>query len=246
MHRFFLAFLMFVVVGPMQALAQDAAAPPRTISTSGEALIHVPPDEVIINVGIETFDLDLDKAKAANRQAAERMLKAVRAMGIEEKRIQTANLELEIRYRSREPHTQIEGYMARRAYAITLKDPRQFEEVVDTALKNGANRLMGFQFLTSELRKHRDEARKMAVGAAREKAIALAGELDCRIGSPRTINESGGHFGHSGLSSGWNRYSMMSQNTMQVAGDPGEGGQTLPLGHIGIRASVTVTFDLLP
>jgi hypothetical protein len=39
---------------------------------------------------------------------------------------------------------------------------------------------------------------------------------------------------------------MMSQNTMQVAGDPGEGGQTLPLGHIGIRASVTVTFDLLP
>ena len=243
MNRLAFPIVIAFLLAPIAAMGQEAL---RTISTSGEALIHVPPDEVVVNVGIETFDASLDKAKEANRDAADRLLRALRAMGLEEKRIQTANLELEIRYRSREPHTQIEGYMARRAYAITLKDPTQFEAVTDTALKNGANKLMGFEFRTTELRKHRDQARKMAIAAAKEKAAALAGELECRLGRPRTIQEGGGYSGYSSSRWGWGGGGMMTQNSMQVAGDPGSGGETLPLGQIGIRATVSVTFDLLP
>lgn len=241
MLRLPFAFIIALLLSPAFALAQQ----PRTISTSGEALIQVAPDEVIVNVGVETFDPSLDKSKEANREAAERMLRALRAMGIEERHIQTSNLELEIRYHTREPLMRIEGYLARRAYAIVLKDPKQLEAVTDAALKNGANRLLGIDFRTTELRKHRDEARKMAIKAAKEKAVALAAELDCRIGAPRSIHEGGGSFGYVGSHWGRGGYSM-SQNTMQVVGDPGSGGETLPLGQVGIRANVSVTFDLQP
>ena len=239
--------ILFVIafLSPWMALAQEAQL--RTISTTGESLINVPPDEVIVNVGVETFDPSLDNAKEANRAAAEKLMRALRAMKIEDKHIRTANLELEVRYHSREPHTQIEGYFARRGYAVTLKDPKQFEAVVDTALKNGANKLMGFEFLTNELRKHRDEARKMAIKAAKEKAVALAAELGCRVGAPRTIHDGGGGYvGYMGSRWGNAYGGNMSQNSMQVSGDAGSGGETLPLGQIGIRANVSVTFDLVP
>lgn len=230
-----------------QAVLAQPQPMPRTISTSGEATVYVAPDEVIVNVGVETFSQKLDDAKAENDQASARLIKAIKDLGVEAKHLQTADLEVELRYRSHEPIQGIEGYYARRGYAVTLKDVKLFEKLVDTALKNGANRLMGFNFKNTELRKHRDEARRMAVKAAREKAILLAEELDCRVGMPRTISEDspaypsywGGRFGFTGGNA------FMMQNSVQNAGGGETGGESLPLGQIAIRATVSVSFDLI-
>lgn len=242
------ALLLFVVTPT--ALAQDALAAlvaganPRTISTSGEAVVYVVPDEVVVGLGIETFDKDLDKAKTRNDEAAARLLKAIRELKIEEKHIHTDVMQVEIRYIS-STHLVIDGFVTRRAYSITLKDVKLFEKLVDTAIKSGANQLQGFEFKTTELRKHRDEARKMAIKAAKEKAQDLAKELECKVAKPRTITEGGGYSSY-----GWNRYNW-AQNNFQnaaqvVGGGAAEGEQTMPLGQIGIRASVSVTFDLEP
>ena len=241
MHRYALLTLL-----PLAALAAPAAAdemPPRSISTSGESVVYVTPDEVQVNFGIETFDADLDKAKALNDERGGRLLKAIKGLGIDPKYIQTDNLQLEIQYRSNRPWEGIAGYFARRMYSVKLKDTKQFEKLVDTGLKNGANQFPGFEFRTTELRKYRDQARKMAVRAAKEKAADLARELDCAIGKPRTISE--GYAGFYGGSS-WRNSNAMSQNSMQEV-PPGAGpeqDQTLPLGQIAIRAQVSVTFDL--
>jgi Protein of unknown function (DUF541) len=47
----------------------------------------------------------------------------------------------------------------------------------------------GIEFRTCGLRKHRDAARGLAIQAAREKAIALAGELGQEVGRPIDIRE---------------------------------------------------------
>jgi uncharacterized protein YggE len=111
-------------------------------------------------------------------------------------------------------------------------------------LKNGANQLMGFEYRTSELRKHRDEARKMAIKACREKADALAEELGCKVGAPRTINETS--YGYYGNAYRWGGNNYMMQNSMQAAaGGGGDGGESMPLGQIGVHATLTVSFDLI-
>jgi uncharacterized protein YggE len=71
------------------------------------------------------------------------------------------------------PSRGIEGYRCRRSYCATLKDLKLIDKLVDAVLKNGANQFSGIEFRTSELRKHRDQARRMAIKAAKEKA-ALA------------------------------------------------------------------------
>jgi uncharacterized protein YggE len=219
-----------------------ADLPPRTVSTSGEATVYVVPDEVVLFLGVETADKNLDVATQTNRDASAQLLKAIKALGIEEKHIQADDLRLEIRYTS--SNYIIEAYRAQRQYSITLKDIKKFESVVDTALKNGANRLNGFEYRTSELRKHRDQARSMAIHAAKEKAAALAKELDCVLGKPRTIGEGSVGYFYSGWRGG---NSYMMQNTAQYepsGGGGGDSGDVTPLGQMAVRAQISVTFDL--
>jgi uncharacterized protein YggE len=217
----------------------------RSISASGEAVVYVTPDEVIVNLGVETFAPDLAASKARNDSLSQRLVAAIRALGVEQKHIQTADMEVEIRYHaSTQPTLTIEGFIARRAYAITLTDVTRFEALVDAAIANGANRLMGFEYRTTELRRHRDEARRMAVRAAKEKAELLATELGVAVDRPRSINEGDlGYFGWTsarwGMTNAW-----LSQNSAQAPQPVGPGGETMPLGRIGVRATVHVVFDL--
>lgn len=240
-----LAWLILVSVTCAPALAQEAAANAnlRTISTAGEAVIYVVPDEAVVTLGVETFNADLDKSKAANDSAAQTLVKAIKSMGIDDKYVGTDQVQVEIRYRSE--GREISGYVTRRAYSVKLKDPKQTEALVSLALKSGANMLSGVELRTTELRKHRDDARSMAIKAAKEKAIALARDLECTVGAPRNISESGSVYSGGGYQFG-NRYAY-SQNSVQTApGEAGEGGETMPLGQIAVRATVSVTFDLLP
>lgn len=236
--------LFFALIASTCALAQET--PPRTITTSGEALVYVEPDEVVVSLGVETADAGLSKAVADNDELSARLLKAIRDLGVNEANIQAEDLTVEIRYVTGWKPV-VEGYIARRAYMVKLVRAKKLEKLVETALKNGCNRLMGFEYRTTELRKHRDQARKMSIRAAREKAVALAGELQCTVGAPRTINEQQGYWGY--YSSRWGGgHNWMSQNVAQVAPGGPDGGEsdTMPVGRIAVRAQVSVTFDLTP
>jgi uncharacterized protein YggE len=238
--RFFMIPAAVVAVVLLAASARAEEAPP-SIATNGESIVYVTPNEVIVSFGIETFDADLDKAKSLNDQRASKLVQAIKGLGIEAKYIQTDNLMIELSYRSNRPWEGIAGYFARRAYSVTLKDVKLFEKLIDTGLKNGANQLQGFTFRTTELRKYRDQARSMAAKAAREKAEALAKELDCSVGRPRQISE--GYEGYYGGYTG--RMNVMSQNAVQFMPAPAsEETETMPLGQIAVRAQISVTFDL--
>lgn len=221
--------------------ARAADAEPPAISTTGEAIVYVVPDKVTVSLGTLSHDSDLDKAKGMNDKATESLIKAITALGIDSKEISTDTLQVEVHYRNSSYAREIEGYSVRRGYAVTLKDPKLLEKLVDTALKNGANEIGGIAFETTELRKFRDQARQMAVKAAKEKAEALAGELDCKVGRPTRITEGGGS-----IWGGYNRISLANgfQNAAQNVQGGGEGGETMPLGKIAVQASVSVTFEL--
>ena len=137
----------------LAASARAEPVAPPSITTTGESVIYVTPDEVIVGVGVETYDKDLDKAKADNDDRSTRMLKAVKDLGVEDKHVQSDTLQIEIQYDTEKHERLIMGYRARRAYSITLKDPKKFEKLTDAVLKNGANQLMGFEYKTTELRK---------------------------------------------------------------------------------------------
>jgi len=232
--------LAFMTVLVLMVSTVAAAEEVPVISTSGQATVYVVPDKVVVLLGVQTFDASLDKAKAANESASGQLVKAVRAAGVNQSDIGTDQLSVEIRYKDTHNYTDIEGYFVRRIYSVTIKDVKLVEPLVDTALKNGANLIGDISFQSTELRKYRDQAREMAIRAAKEKAVALARVLDCTVGKPRNITESsGGYYG----SRASNRNSNAQVSVQQVGGG-GDSGETLPLGKIAVEATVSVTFEL--
>jgi uncharacterized protein YggE len=226
------------------AASMEASAPIPSISSSGEATVYVTPDEAVISLGVEILHKDLDQAVAQNDEASNRLMKAIKQFGVESRDIQTDHVNVSIRYDSNQ-HLTVEGYVARRSYSVTLKEIGKLEGLVQTALKSGANTLTGVEFRTTKLRKYRDQARSLAIKAAKEKAVALATDLECRVLAPRTIQEAGGSWAYCG-GPNW-RGNIVSQNAVQFAPEGGGAdGDTMPLGQIAVYASISVTFDLDP
>ncbi len=218
----------------------------RTISTSGEAAVNVVPNEAIVSFGVQVVDPDLAKAKAKVEAQSAKLSSAVKAMGIEQRYFATDNVQVSLiydQYHGQSRGTTVTGYLVTRSYSVTLKDIEKLEPLVDTILTNGANMLDGVQMRSTEMRRHRDNARLMAIRAAKEKAEALAGELNCSVGSPRSITDSVSY---------WNpqrsaRSSSSYQNvTQEESSNEVVEGEALPLGQIGITATVNVVFDLVP
>jgi uncharacterized protein YggE len=243
--------MMAIVVGLVQpALAplalRASETPPATISVSGSAEVKVPPDEINLDVGVEVRNPHLDQAKAQNDEKVASVLKFLKNSGIDSKDVQTDFVGIHPEFKN-ERDTIPEIYVVQRSIGIRLRKVSDFEKVLTGVLKNGVNYVHGIDFRTTELRKHRDTARQMAIRAAREKADALAGELGVKVGKVQSISENtwGGWWSWSGGSWGSRRYGGMYQNVMQNAGGsgPSEDG-SLSVGQISVSATVNVSFAL--
>ena len=176
----------------LSAWTQDAPSSqaPRTVTVTGEAEVRVVPDEVILTLGVETWDKNLGRAKQQNDRIVARVLALAGEHGVPAEHAQTDYVSIDPRYRDGYyEERDVIGYFVRKNVVVTLRDLAEFEPLLSDALEAGVNYVHGIEFRTTELRKYRDEARALAVEAAREKAVALAGGLDEDVGAPLTIRE---------------------------------------------------------
>ena len=226
----------------------DDKPEPRLITVIGEAEVRVAPDEVILTLGVETIDVELKKAKDENDQRVAKIIAVAKNLGVEEKHIQTDHISIEPRYEHKySEDRRFIGYWVRKTIVLTLRDTEKFEGLLSQVLEAGANYVHGVQFRTTELRKYKDQARALAIKAAKEKAEALAKELDQKIGQPHSIKENRASWWYgynSWWGSRWGSGMSMSQNVIQNVGGSASGGDSIALGQIKIKANVTVSFEL--
>jgi uncharacterized protein YggE len=219
----------------------------RLITVTGDAEVRVVPDEVILTLGVQTWDKNLDAAKRQNDEIVRRVLALADEYGIAPEHVQTDYVSIEPRYRNGYYEaSDFIGYFVSKTIVITLRDLDKFEDLLASTLEAGVNYVHGVEFRTTELRKHRDEARALAVQAAREKAEAMSGELDQKVGEPLQITEV-----QTGWWSGYNAWwgsrwgSGMAQNVIQEAGTAGMSAEgSLAPGQINVNARVSVTFEI--
>jgi uncharacterized protein YggE len=217
---------------------------PGVITVTGDADVRVVPDEVIITLGVETWNEDLSAAKAQNDERVSQVLALARNYGIQPQYIQTDHISIEPRYQDDYEKRDFIGFFVRKTIVITLKDISKFDDLLTDVLQHGVNYVHGVQFRTTQLRKYRDEARSLAIQAAQEKAVAMAGALGQQVGGPQSIYED--------QSNWWSWYNwwwgprwngVMAQNVVQEVGggsQPQDG--SLAPGQITVNAKVTVTF----
>jgi hypothetical protein len=80
-------------------------------------------------------------------------------------------------------------FVAEQTLTVTVRDISKLDTLLESLIKAGGNRIDSIQYEISDLRKYRDQARELAMKAAREKAQALALALGQEIGKAQYIEE---------------------------------------------------------
>ena len=226
-------FALWFIPFAQVSSAQECGPRPRLISVIGTAEINVAPDQVTLNLGVESRDKDLVVAKSKHDQRMKKVIALVRNAGVEPKDIETSRLRMSPDY-SEEKVPRFLGYEVSQTMEITLKDLAKYEGLMTKLLEGGINRVDNITFYVGETRKLKDEARLKAIRAAKEKAVAMATELGQTVGKPWDISED----------IGWNSYlataNSVSSNTPRIE----EEQSTVAPGQVTIRASVRASFQL--
>ena len=225
----------------------------RSVQVSGVAVVNVTPDRALIKLGVQSNGRSAKDAQSKNSATIKQVVKALRSLGIQEKDIATDWYTIEPLYEDYDS-LRIKGYRIYNIVEITMRDVTRSNDAIVAAFQAGANQVVDVQFYTSDLRKYRDQARELAMKAAKEKADALASAAGAEVGCVLTINENT----HSNFYNGgwwWYGYgynsnqNIWSQNVVQNAAPTGGESTTvddgpLSAGKISIRAEVYASFGL--
>ena len=241
MKKYLILVVALTVLWQDLTLSQTPVPPPL-ISVSGSAEVKVAPDEIYLRVGVETRHEKLADAKNENDERISMALSFLKGYGLKAKDVQTDFVSVEPTYYNDISRTKPVIYIVRKSIEVKLTKIDTFEGLLTGLLTNGVSNVHGVEFRTSQLRKHRDAARAMAIRAAKEKASALSSELGVKAGKVYSINANDWGGWSSSSTSYWGGRSggAMYQNAGGGSSEVEDG--ILSIGQISVSASVNVSF----
>ncbi|HYH86717.1 MAG TPA: SIMPL domain-containing protein [Pyrinomonadaceae bacterium] len=214
------------------------------ITVSGQAEIRVPPDEVNFSLEVTKLNRDLTEAQKQNDDSVRDILALARRFDVPPQDVKTDYISVEMKYSTdlvddeeddaKKVKRELLGYEVSKTVIVRFKDLPRFEKFFAEVLKAGVSKVNSVEFRTSQIRKHKDQARALAIRAAREKAIALTAEIGQTIGKAHSIQEEG--FGRSSSS---NNFSTVVSGSFSSDED-----SAFAPGMITVTAQVTVSFVL--
>ncbi|MCR4338660.1 MAG: SIMPL domain-containing protein [Gemmatimonadaceae bacterium] len=171
--RFFTSSTLILVgvgafVAPIEGQQDASRAPERpSISVSAQGSTRITPDRATVQIGVQTQGSTAAAASAENAHVAQRVVAAVKALGIGAEQISTVNYSVNPEYRDIENRRpEVIGYMVHNTVVVDVRQIEQVGRVIDASLGAGANMINSLNFYASNT----EEARRVALAAAVEKA----------------------------------------------------------------------------
>ena len=163
----------------------------RYIRVSGSGEVAVVPDIAYINIGVHSEAEDVSSALEANNTQAAELTEALKAEGIEEKDIQTANFNVY-------PQTRYDNmgqpvgtsYVVDNTVYVTVRDLANLGKMLDTAISAGANNIYGISFDIADKETVLAQARELAIKDAEAKAQSVAEVAGVTLGQILSIDVS--------------------------------------------------------
>ena len=192
--RLAILFMAAMMVFANLAAAAPAQDNPPLLSVDGEGIGTAAPDRATVTIGVTSHAADAGKAQNDNAWTSEQVNKAIKALGIDAKDIQTSNYSFHPTYRTAENRrNEINGYTVNNSIVVIVRDIKLTGKVIDASLRAGANEISSLDFSAGNTQAVRQEALTNAVKDAREKADILAKGLGKRITGIRNVSENTGY-----------------------------------------------------
>lgn len=205
----------------------------RTITVTGDASMHVQPDNAEIRIGVVTEGMDITKIKAENDKRVRAIFEALQRIGIAKKDIATTQLQISPVYEYTSGRRNLVKYQMQNAVTITLTKLDNVESVVNEAVASGGNTLDQLTFLRSNSEQLRDSLQIEAARNARSRADALAGALDAKVLRAISIKANTSPAYNDGFVLRGSRAMSMNAESTPVSG-----------GTLDLSATVDVIFEI--
>lgn len=174
---------------PGQNMANNQ--PLRTLSVDGTGSLTLVPDIAYINIGVNSEGEQVADALARNNELANQIAEALKAAGVDEKDIQTANFNVYPQQRY-DNNGQVTGtfFTVSNNLYVTVRDLAKLGEMLDDVTASGANNIYGIQFDIKDRKAALAQARDLALADARQQAADVAKVMEVTLGDVQHINVS--------------------------------------------------------
>jgi uncharacterized protein len=197
-HVLIAALMLGAAAMPAAAQAQQAtitqsiAGTRLDVSATGD--VTRVPDVAIITAGVVTRAVTAGSALQQAATRMDRVIAALKRAGVEDRDIQTSNLNLnpEYTYVNNQP-PKLNGYTASNQLSIRFRDIANSGKILDALVAEGANQINGPSLTIDKPEAALDEARARAVAAGRARADLYARSLGLRVVRVVSVSESGGY-----------------------------------------------------
>ena len=206
---------------------------PTEISINGEGKIYVKPDIAMVNFGVETQGLKSQDTVNQNNEKMNKIIEAVKALGVDEKDIQTTLYNLNPVYDYTNWGRVFKGYSLNQQVTVKIRNFDKINDILDKATLNGANRISDIQFTVDDMEKFRAEARAKAIEMAKEKALVLANQAGLKIEKLVNIYEGGNSTPQPFYNQGFGGAQMEKSTAPQIE-----------VGQLEVAVSVTLTYRI--
>lgn len=192
LSTFIIAFLFFHFAGPVPvSVTQTTVEKVATFDVSAEGKITAVPDTAKIDLGLQVDKSTVQETQKEANEKINQIIEELKKIGIKEEFIKTTRYNVYPNYDYRAGQ-KIRGYTVNINLQVKVKDFEKINETIDAAVRLGANQIgqLNFTLDDKRLEELRMEARREAIGKAKEKAKEIARAGDLRLGRVVNIQES--------------------------------------------------------
>ncbi|WP_407428414.1 SIMPL domain-containing protein [Treponema sp.] len=163
----------------------------RTVSVSGTGSVSLEADTATIILSVITRGRDVAETSAENAKKMSAVQDAVIKAGISKECISTQNYSVyqESHYDNKTGRQIPDDFRVTNQIKILVKKISTASDVIDLALKNGANQLSSLTYGVTDTELAKKQAQSLAIAQAQESANLLAGASGAKLGKVLSITE---------------------------------------------------------
>jgi len=207
---------------------------PRTVTVQGSGVIQLEADTATITLSVNTKNVDVIKSTQENAEKIQKVIDALYEAGVDKKNISTCNYRI---YQESVPiqngRFMQEQYNVSNEIQVVLKDTSKAGEIIDTAVRAGANSLSSLTYSISNTEDAVKQARMLAIKQAEENASVLATANGAVLGQILYISEDTG-----AMYPRLREYSTNEKAALMTTATPIYSGKT------EVNVTITATWEL--
>ncbi len=151
------------------------------LKLNGTATIKVEPNIAIVNLGVVTEDMNLEKAQRENAIKVTAIINELLKFNIPKEDISTSSYNIEPQYDYIEGKQVFRGYRVTNILSVTIKDLSKVGQIIDAAVSKGANRVDNIKFTVENPSLYYNKALSLAIINAINKARQVENTLKVSV-----------------------------------------------------------------